>query len=463
MSIWRNVQTSALARQRRPGVVLATYPLVCRAGLHRCSLPALAPTVCWCYTGRRRWDLYLCVSACVRAKDDSFKSWDQTKAQGASGGWDPCRDVRCGPHRRCVRRGRDAATCVAAPEPRRGGGGGGKHGATKRPAEGVVQGGGAPGRKQCPPCPHGPRDPVCASDGHSYSSKCKMQHQACLAGKRLAMRCPGRCPCVPASDSTKDITHDEVCTQEDLLDVSGRLKDWFGVLYGDGRAARGAVPAADPGGPGGAGGAATAAPPPCAGPVGWMFERLDGNADRRLDAAELSGIYQDKYEHCIRPFLRSCASPGERAELQAAQWCSCYQRPKPPCLAEVERLQQEQPGQTLLVLHTPSCDEDGYYRPAQCAGATARLCWCVDRFGQEVVGSRTHGTPDCDGDASGDWGSAGTQIWPTGGGDDDDQEEDEVDDDAAAGATKRGDEEHGDDEDEEEEDLEAGDEGGYIW
>nr|XP_032824931.1 testican-2-like isoform X1 [Petromyzon marinus] len=395
-------------------------------------------------------------------EDDSFKSWDQTKAQGASGGWDPCRDVRCGPHRRCVRRGRDATTCVAAPgaEPRRSSGGGGKHGATKRPAEGVSQGGGGPGRKQCPPCPHGPRDPVCASDGHSYSSKCKMQHQACLAGKRLAMRCPGRCPCVPASDSTKDITHDEVCTQEDLLDVSGRLKDWFGVLYGDGRAARGAMPAADPGGPGGPGGAAA---PPCAGPVGWMFERLDGNADRRLDASELSGIYQDKYEHCIRPFLRSCASPGERSELHAAQWCSCYQRPKPPCLAEVERLQQEQPGQTLLVLHTPSCDEDGYYRPAQCAGATARLCWCVDRFGQEVVGSRTHGPPDCDGDASGDWGSAGTQIWPTGGGDDDDQEEDEVDEEAATGGSKRGDEEHGDDEDEEEEDLEAGDEGGYIW
>ncbi|XP_078473491.1 coagulation factor XII-like isoform X1 [Lampetra planeri] len=43
ISTWCGVQTSPLGRQRRPGVVLTTHPLVCHVGLHRWSLTALAP------------------------------------------------------------------------------------------------------------------------------------------------------------------------------------------------------------------------------------------------------------------------------------------------------------------------------------------------------------------------------------------------------------------------------------
>lgn len=44
--------------------------------------------------------------------------------------------------------------------------------------------------------------------------------------------------------------------------------------------------------------------------------------------------------------------------------------------------------------YIPLCDEDGYYKPTQCHG-TAGQCWCVDRYGNEVTGSRTHGAADC--------------------------------------------------------------------
>ncbi len=38
--------------------------------------------------------------------------------------------------------------------------------------------------------------------------------------------------------------------------------------------------------------------------------------------------------------------------------------------------------------YIPSCDEDGFYRPQQCHGSSGQ-CWCVDRYGNEIAGSRT--------------------------------------------------------------------------
>lgn len=44
--------------------------------------------------------------------------------------------------------------------------------------------------------------------------------------------------------------------------------------------------------------------------------------------------------------------------------------------------------------YIPSCDENGFYRPHQCHGSSGQ-CWCVDRYGNEVAGSHTHGPADC--------------------------------------------------------------------
>lgn len=44
--------------------------------------------------------------------------------------------------------------------------------------------------------------------------------------------------------------------------------------------------------------------------------------------------------------------------------------------------------------YLPSCDEEGYYRSHQCHSSSGQ-CWCVDRYGNEVAGSRTHGPADC--------------------------------------------------------------------
>lgn len=39
-------------------------------------------------------------------------------------------------------------------------------------------------------------------------------------------------------------------------------------------------------------------------------------------------------------------------------------------------------------LFVPECDEHGQYVPTQCHGSTG-YCWCVDRDGRELEGTRT--------------------------------------------------------------------------
>lgn len=38
--------------------------------------------------------------------------------------------------------------------------------------------------------------------------------------------------------------------------------------------------------------------------------------------------------------------------------------------------------------YIPTCDENGAYEPMQCHGSTGH-CWCVDRNGQEIPGTRS--------------------------------------------------------------------------
>ncbi|XP_060117458.1 nidogen-2 [Heteronotia binoei] len=56
---------------------------------------------------------------------------------------------------------------------------------------------------------------------------------------------------------------------------------------------------------------------------------------------------------------------------------------------EHERLYASQQGSPLPGgPHVPQCDDQGNYRPLQCHSSTGE-CWCVDREGREVTGSRT--------------------------------------------------------------------------
>ncbi|XP_045557042.1 testican-2 isoform X1 [Salmo salar] len=336
---------------------------------------------------------------------------------------DPCQKVKCSRHKICVTQGYQRAMCVNVNRKKL------EH-RSRQPVELM------PHENTCKPCPVVAASPVCGTDRHNYASQCKLEQQGCLTGKELSVKCQGMCPCATAADpitETED-KHAESCTGQDLADLGDRLRDWFQLLHGNAKQNNSGKP-----GPGTASVLDKSLVASCKDSIGWMFSKLDTNTDLYLDQAELAAINLDKYEVCIWPFFNSCDGYKD-GRVSTAEWCLCFWREKPACLAELERIQVQQVAKMKPGMYIPSCDEDGYYRQLQCDQSMGE-CWCVDQHGGEIMGSRIHGKPDCDElvGYSGDFGSG--VGW-------EDEEEKEV-------------EENGEEEEEEEEG--EADDGGYIW
>ncbi|XP_036430096.1 testican-2 isoform X2 [Colossoma macropomum] len=355
--------------------------------------------------------------------DDYIRSWDESQGsnENVDTTKDPCQKVKCSRHKTCVAQGYQRAVCVNRKK---------LEYRLKHPVSGQQE-------NSCKPCPVSSSGPVCGSDGHNYASQCKLQQQACLLGKELSVKCTGPCPCSPtAAPSTETDSKHESCTGQDLADLGDRLRDWFQLLQGNAKQNSTSKPAASS-----ASILDRTLVATCKDSIGWMFSKLDTNSDLYLDQAELAAINLDKYEVCIRPFFNSCDSYRD-GKVSTAEWCLCFWREKPPCLAELERIQMQEGAKKKLGTFIPSCDEDGYYRKLQCDQSRGE-CWCVDQHGGELMGSRIHGNPDCDELAgySGDFGSA--VGW-------EDEEEKETED-------------NGEEAEEEEGEVGEVDDGGYIW
>ncbi|XP_075889171.1 testican-1 [Nelusetta ayraudi] len=356
--------------------------------------------------------------------DDYFKSWAPAKSldqerqaepgraehpaapaghDGPDATKDPCLKVRCPPHKVCVSHDYQTAVCVSHKQPthsvkaRKGSAG------HKRRLE-------AGGHGKCRLCPVHQSSPVCGSDGHSYSSKCKLEFQSCLSGKAIALKCDGMCPCLPGREFSHAAHHKSEkagCTDSELHSLAARLKDWFGVLHLDANRDLKSSDNFDTA----AGHFDTSILPICKDSLGWMFNKLDMNFDLLLDQSELSAIYLDKYELCMKPLFNSCDSFKD-GKLSNNEWCYCFQKPEGlPCQTEKNRIQNLSQRKSLIGSYIPRCTDEGYFKPTQCHGSTGQ-CWCVDKYGNEIAGSRKQGNPNCDEDqeTSGDFGSGGAVI-----------------------------------------------------
>ncbi|PNJ40664.1 testican-2 isoform X3 [Pongo abelii] len=318
--------------------------------------------------------------------DDYIKSWEDNQQgdEALDTTKDPCQKVKCSRHKVCIAQGYQRAMCISRKKL--------EH-RIKQPTVKLH------GNKDsiCKPCHMAQLASVCGSDGHTYSSVCKLEQQACLSSKQLAVRCEGPCPCPTEQAATS------------TADGKPGLDKSLGAS--------------------------------CKDSIGWMFSKLDTSADLFLDQMELAAINLDKYEVCIRPFFNSCDTYKD-GRVSTAEWCFCFWREKPPCLAELERVQIQEAAKKKPGIFIPSCDEDGYYRKMQCDQSSGD-CWCVDQLGLELTGTRTHGSPDCD-DIVGFSGDFGSGVgW-------EDEEEKET-------------EEAGEEAEEEEGEAGEADDGGYIW
>ncbi|XP_064369681.1 testican-2 isoform X2 [Dromaius novaehollandiae] len=352
-------------------------------------------------------------------EDDYIKSWEDNQPldEALDTTKDPCQKVKCSRHKVCVAQGYQRAMCIS-----------------RKKLEHRIKPPGPKAREgpesACKPCPGAPLAAVCGSDGHTYSSACKLEQQACLASKQLAVKCEGQCPCATEHGPTAAAAAAETCTGQDLADLGDRLRDWFQLLRENAKQ-------------NGSGGAALdkSLAAGCKDAVGWMFARLDTSGDLFLEQAELAAINLDKYEVCIRAFFNSCDTHKD-GRVSTAEWCFCFWREKPPCLRELEKIQIQEAAKKKPGIFIPSCDEDGYYRKLQCEQGGGE-CWCVDPLGLELTGTRGHGRPDCE-DVVGFSGDFGSSVgW-------EDEEEKEP-------------EEAGEEAEEEEGEAGEADDGGYIW
>ncbi|XP_051778893.1 testican-2 [Erpetoichthys calabaricus] len=354
--------------------------------------------------------------------DDYIRTWDdkQSSDENVDTTKDPCLKVKCSRHKVCIAQGYQRAMCI-----------------NRKKLEHRIKQPALKPHENCKSCPVSASAPVCGSDGHNYASQCKLEQQSCLSGKQLTVACTGQCPCITEPTmSLDDSEKHESCTGQDLADLGDRLRDWFQLLHENSKHNNSGKPGVS---------TTTALDKSlvasCKDSIGWMFSKLDTNNDLYLDQSELTAINLDKYEICIRPFFNSCDAYKD-GQVSTAEWCFCFWREKPPCLAELEKIQVQEVAKKKPGMYIPSCDEDGYYRKLQCDQSKGE-CWCVDQHGGELAGSRIHGNPDCD-DLVGYSGDFGSGVgW-------EDEEEKEVEENA---------------EEAEEEEGEAGeaDDGGYIW
>jgi len=307
--------------------------------------------------------------------------------------------------------------------------------------------------QQCKNCDGAAFNSVCGTDGQTYRSRCDLERIACKERREVHVDCERKCPCDPAELSRMDnetvqalaqlrremedekdaadynsntvlgainrepiYLQQDACTQGEMKELPRRLIDWFHVLktnlreeqynrsdvskelplkrmeFLDGKlkAMYSKLACAD--------NDDIVEKEVCLEPVEWFFNHLDSDNSKTLNALELSEMVEISNEHCIQPFLeKSCDRDGD-GSVKLVEFCKCLCY-TPPCSIVLEKIPTVKAASGKWIpfhgYFTPQCDEDGFFMPHQHNKRKGEH-WCVDRNGNEIVGTRDTKKPVCD-------------------------------------------------------------------
>ncbi|XP_028337208.1 nidogen-1 [Physeter macrocephalus] len=113
----------------------------------------------------------------------------------------------------------------------------------------------------------------------------------------------------------------------------------------------------------------------------------DGRACQDVDECQLSRCHPDAICYNTPGSFTCQCKPGYQGDgfrcMPGEVEKTRCQHEREHILGAVDPQRPRPPG-----LFVPECDEHGHYAPTQCHGSTG-YCWCVDRDGREVEGTRT--------------------------------------------------------------------------
>ena len=343
-----------------------------------------------------------------------------------------CNDVNCkGDHQICIINEQNVAVCVDKNKVL----GDSKHDSvqerrkTNRPAN----------NQRCNECPNlKMNDIYCASNNRSYTSLCELVKYNCRKSTDYYPLCQDECPCGRKLNLNKKLKLDfawkyvnnfqqqqpqidrlhqngrqidrrpsgrptqfksnksndkkretTACSSRQLNEMGQRLYNWFTVIL------RNQLTNENERSTKILNKIRAAFHTNCDEEVNFMFMNLDVNKDLKLSLDELYHLEHDQREKCLKIYMDSCDSNGDRV-LNNNEWCSCFTQYR-PCIKERNNLLSatKSGSNKLSVNYIPNCDEtNGFYSPLQC-NKFSRYCWCVDRMGNEIANTRKRGKVLC--------------------------------------------------------------------